>query len=307
MSQAFCRATRMMPKSAGLALLALLLAGCDTAQSPSSPTPLPTTSSSTPVVQSPPRVTVTGRITETLTDAAIGTFSQEVPALPAFVTVGMPGFVTRRAWVSSTSPTVDLIRESSFDLEFYRKLARGALGGRLDPLRVLTQAPSFYMEVEGVKGFPAQTAVRLERVARRIVPAMTGGRLQVLRWETGPAPRSPQPGWVMVERRDEDGICGRALVGASAGQVWLDANHQNCGNVEAVFAHEVGHALGFSHVDQPGSMMFPQARLSNLADAPTEREAHHAAIAYRRPLGNRDLDSDPQTSGSVSPARLVVD
>jgi hypothetical protein len=39
--------------------------------------------------------------------------------------------------------------------------------------------------------------------------------------------------------------------------------------------------------------MFPRARTSNIADAPTTKERLHAAIAYRRPRGNQDVDIDP--------------
>jgi hypothetical protein len=187
--------------------------------------------------------------------------------------------------------TVDLIPEVGFDLQFYRQFARGGMDGPLQPLRVLGRAPSFYMEVEGSKGLSAQTAAQVELLARRLVPELTGGTLQVVRWETGPTPRPPQEGWIMIERRDEPGgVCGRALVGAVAGQIWLDGN-QRC-NMAAVFAHELGHALGFWHVDVPGSLMFPRDRASNIADAPTERERRHAFIAYRRTAGNRDVDVD---------------
>jgi hypothetical protein len=187
---------------------------------------------------------------------------------------------------------VDLIPTAGFDLEFYRQFARGSLDGSLQPLHVLRESPSFYMEVEGAKGLSAQIAAQLQSVARRLVPELTGGRLRVVRWETGTVPRSPQAGWIMIERQDQqDRICGRALVGASAGQIFLDGNRL-C-RVDAVFAHELGHALGFWHVNLEGSLMFPQQRDSNVADAPTERERRHAAIAYSRSAGNRDVDVDP--------------
>ena len=161
----------------------------------------------------------------------------------------------------------------------------------VDPLQVLSADLSFYMQVEGTQ-FPAQTAVQLEAVARRIVPALTGARLHVLRWDTGTAPRAPQNGWIIVERSDESSnICGRALIGALAGHIWLDSNRA-C-NIAATFAHEIGHALGFSHVTRPGSLMLPEQAGSNLNDAPTEIEQRHAAIAYRRARGNRDIDVDP--------------
>jgi hypothetical protein len=114
----------------------------------------------------------------------------------------------------------------------------------------------------------------------------------VARWETGPTPRSRQDGWIVIERRDQTGgICGTAFVGASAGQIFLDGSNK-C-RVDAVLAHEVGHALGFWHVNIEGSLMYPQYRDSNVNDAPTERERWHAAIAYARSAGNQDIDVDP--------------
>ena len=47
------------------------------------------------------------------------------------------------------------------------------------------------------------------------------------RWETGPTPREPQPGWITIERRDDPDACGRAYVGQSAGQIWLN-NDSGC-------------------------------------------------------------------------------
>ena len=303
-------------------IVLLLLLGLACGGSPTAPTrvvpggPAPSPAPGPPIAPipapeptpAPSGITITGTITSTATAQVIGHFSAISAGLPAPVTVSVPGYVTRQAWVSSATPTVDLFPEIGFDLEFYRQLARDNFDktrGGNETLLVLPQSPSFYMEVEGAKGLSTAVAQRLELVARRIVPAMSGGRLHVVRWETGPAPREPQDGWIMVERRDEKGACGRAMVGASAGHIWLDANGQNC-TYDAVFAHEIGHALGFFHVEQKGSMMYPQQRNSNLADAPTELERAHAAFAYARPRGNRDVDADPIPSSGVSLPRVVV-
>jgi hypothetical protein len=247
------------------------------------PTPLP---GGVPAPPSGPPFT--GTVTDTLSGAPVLGFTATISG--SRLTVAAPAYVTRDT--RGTARTVDLIPQAGFDLEFYRQLTRGSLEGSLQPLRILGQAPSFYMEVEGAKGLSAQTAVILERVARRVVPQFTGGVLQVARWETGPLPREPQAGWIVIEREDAPGnTCGRALVGALAGQITLDGNSR-C-RVDAVFAHEVGHALGFWHVNNPGALMAPQQRGDNVNDALTDRERHHAAIAYRRPRGNVDIDVDP--------------
>jgi matrixin len=261
-------------------------------------------------------VVVSGPITDTLTGGIVGHLQQEVDRLPTLLPVSVPGYVTREAWIITTSPTVDLIPEARFDLAFYRQLARADFDGlqeNLQPLWVLPQAPSFYMEVDGDKGLPRSVAERLEAVARRVVPALTGGRFQVTRWETGPAPRAPQRGWVMIERNDDLAgpdvppnyvVCGRARVGAEAGQIWLHGD-QVC-RIEPVFAHELGHALGFFHVSRRGAMMYPyEVAQDSAADSPIEAERLAGAIAYARPRGNRDIDVDP-TAVSLMPLRPLV-
>jgi hypothetical protein len=253
-------------------------------------------------------VSIDGTITDTTTGAVVGRFAHTAPGLPARVSVSAAGYITRETVVRSATPTVDLFPEPGFDLAFYRQFLRNDFQRGNDPrqqLWVLNTAPSFYLEVEGAKGVSAQVAERLQEVARRTVPELTGGRFQVTRWETGPTPRAPQAGWIVIERADlGPQVCGRARVGAVEGQIWLHSD--NVCNLEGVLAHEIGHALGFFHVSLQGSLMFPQARLSNVNDRPTERERLHAQLAYRRPRGNTDIDVDPQTSSSVR-AVIVVD
>jgi hypothetical protein len=272
-------------------------------QTPLSPTP----QSSAPSPPAPSMTTIDGMITDTVTGTAVGRFTQMVPSLPARVTVSAPGYVTREAMVRTTTATVDLFPEGGFDLSFYRQFVRNDFQRGSDPLQVswvLEQEPSFYLEVEGAKGVSTQVAQRLEQVARRTVPLLTGGRFEVRRWETGPTPRAPQSGWIVIERSDlGPTVCGRATVGATAGQIWLHSD--NTCNLDSVLAHEIGHALGFFHVNILGALMYPQARSSNIADAPTERERVHAKLAYSRPRGSTDIDIDPQSSQSVRAARVI--
>jgi len=222
------------------------------------------------------------------------------------VTLGAPGYISRDTWVTTANPTIDLFPEAGFDLAFYRQFARDTFARPmgLEVLRVLSQAPSFYLEVEGANGVSAAMAARLEQVARRTVPLLTGGRFQVTRWETGPTRRPLRTGCIMIERADlVSPRCGEAFVGASAGQIRLD-NDTSC-SMEAVLPHEIGHALGFWHVDRQGSLMYPQQRNSNLADAPTDRERTHAALAYARLPGNQDVDRDPQRPAVFATPMMV--
>ena len=293
-------------------VLAFTAAACGGSEPTVRPSPTPPASQAPPP---PTNIAISGTITSTVGGQRIGTFSRTVTALPAQVSVSLPGYITRDTWITTAQPTLDLLPESGFDLAFYRQFARNGFDAptQLQPLRPLMQAPAFYMEVEGAKGLSAATAARVERVARRLVPLMTGGRFQVTVWQTGPTSRPPQPGWITIERKDDlagpdvpstQQVCGRAFVGAAAGQIWLNGDSR-C-QWDALFAHEIGHALGFWHVEQPGAMMFPREYGGPAPDEPTERERHHAALVYARTPGNQDIDRDPQRP-TVFATPMMVD
>lgn len=193
-----------------------------------------------------------------------------------------PGYITRdtRSGVS----TVDLIPEAGFDLAFYRQLARNGFEspGSLEPLRVLSQAPSIYLQTAGLT---AGNVAALEQAARAVVPALTGGRFTVTTWETGRDRRAAQSGWIVVELyTDANAECGRSVIGG--GEIRLNTI-PICRMVRS-FAHELGHALGFWHVADATMLMHAPSG----ADQPSAHERHHAAIAYKRQAGNRDIDSD---------------
>ena len=283
-----------------LAVSALLMTAACSSSTPISPSPQPAPAApSAPVA--PASITVTATLTNTVTGAVIGSSVQDVTSLPAQLTIAQAGYVTRQTWVSSAEPRIDLFPEAGFDLGFFRQFARGALAGRMDRLRVLAQSPSFYMEVEGAKGLSSAVAARFELVARRMVPELTGGRFQMTRWETGTTTRAPQAGWITIVRQDESGICGKAQVGAVAGQIWIGAD-AGCQS-ERAFAHELGHAFGFMHVDRTGTLLHPTG-WGTPELSPIER--HHAALAYTRLPGNTDVDSDPRVPSAFQ-TMMVVD
>lgn len=59
--------------------------------------------------------------------------------------------------------------------------------------------------------------------------------------------------------------------------------------------HEVGHALGYFHVSDKNSVMYPFAPGNCPPGDLSPSEAYHAAIAYSRPRGNTDPDNDPSS------------
>lgn len=286
----------MVPmRHALIVALLLTLAGCG-GGSPTSPSPQP---------QPPGPTRISGTITDTMTGAQVGTFSSEASSFPARVSVSASGYVTRETWVRSASPTVDLIPEAGFDVTFYRQMARGTLEGSMQPLRVISQAPSIYLQTTGLS---AANVAALEAAARAVVPALTGGKFQVQAWETGDAVRQPSSGWIIVDLVNEpDGAsCGRSEVGSAAGHSFLNTAAR-CGFNGFIIdpgtlAHELGHALGFWHAE--AAPLMRAGRIRGTAE-PSDLERRHAAIAYHRSAGNLDVDTDPVAPAALRP--LIVE
>jgi hypothetical protein len=224
--------------------------------------------------------------------------------------------VTRDAWIKwasgpRTGVNIDLIRDSApFSMDFYRQFVRGMFDRATDadapyPNFRWTSAPNFYVRTidsanRAVE--PEVLAVTLDAL-RRAVPAYTGGTYQAGTIETGTDVRPETTDWINVDFRRNTGgnTCGTSFIGRNPGVITLYIDICSCGSNKvpgAVTMHEVGHAMGYFHVSDRNSLMFPFIPGQCPAGVLSPAESHHAALAYSRPRGNRDPDRDPVQGAS---------
>jgi hypothetical protein len=289
-------------------LLALLTVACG--GSSTSPTPV-----TPPVTPTPTLATITGHVTATnggqslggltvalaghpgTTDGA-GTFAvQTTPAATAVLLLTGSGIVPRSVTLAATgSHDVALgaiALGGTFDLTFYRQLVRNGFEGGNEPLRRWTRNLNLFLQT----GTTDATLTMVESVVRDAAPRWTAGAVNVQSVERGPGTREGQAGWLTVKWAPvNDGHCGISQVGQEGGWIELHPNTPGCAcngwtMRPTTVRHELGHALGFWHTDNPSDLMFVS---SSQCDTPiSARELTHAAIAYARPVGNQDPDSDP--------------
>jgi hypothetical protein len=118
-----------------------------------------------------------------------------------------------------------------------------------------------------------------------------GARVETLR--TGQVVVGRYNGIVTWARTIGYGLWSELSDGTIAGgAMYLDREFDRDDNRRRLLRiHELGHALGYQHVESRTSIMNP-----SIGPEPTDFDRAGALIAFERPVGNRSPDIDPSTS-----------
>jgi hypothetical protein len=242
------------------------------------------------------------------------------PTTPYKLTVSGSDLVSRELWVTwqrgpRTGVTIDAIRNRApFNMEFYRQFVRGTYDNDgPHPVFRWMESPSFYLKTVDQNGRAVEPEVLaiVREALPRAVREFSAGVLSAT-VESGTETRASAAGWInvnIVRDPNERTVCGRASIGANPGTITLFNDVCNCGSNKipgSVVVHEVGHALGFFHVPDRNSVMFPFIPGSCPSGILSPAEKFHAAIAYSRPRGNRDPDIDPSNGSFLGPTMGIL-
>jgi hypothetical protein len=322
--------------SLAVAIVALSACGSSTPTTPLAPTPPVTPPAAPPA---PTTIAIAGRVTATnggqplaglsvamgtggpATTDGIGAFTMSMQTSGNYIArITGSTIVPRTLTVAVTGPRDVAVNAialgGGFDQTFYRTLVRNGFEApsTLEPLRRWTRTPQIYLKTvdEAGEAIHGPTLDLVEGVVKEAVPLWTGGALGVPVVERGSASREGVSGWLTIKwpAIATPTRCGTAQVGVDGG--WIEFEYHNgpgCRCPTAVMSpttirHEVGHALGFWHTDNAADVMSGRT-WTNCDLRPSARERYHAAIAYQRPVGNTDPDTDPSGAVTLAPLRAI--
>lgn len=218
-----------------------------------------------------------------------------------------------------TGPTADRTKvpliPASFDLPAFDEMFRGSTGR----LKRWTARPALVI-VGTVMKYSSSATDRFEALGERLtadeVTALTNHLNEALALLTGGTFTSfasvnvewPAAGEQVGVQRNGTIVVGRytgiqnlaQTIGYGSwaeqadgtvvgGSIWLDRDFdRDDAGRRLVRIHELGHALGYSHVTVRTSIMNPA-----LGPSPTDFDRAAAVIAFQRPVGNTSPDNDP--------------
>lgn len=266
------------------------------------------------------------------TSDASGAFSlQPSPGGTFNITVSAPGYVQRRTRLALPGNAVALsLIPTSFDLAAFDAMARTHEGQLVrwtsTPNLIFQRNLLDYSDDAGGSSYmvlneslsDADLAC-LETRAREAVGLMSGNALAAGTSTTtavmpGTRVDGTATGAITVwAARNLGGSAGRGGISyripaltVAAGIVFLEVaqpgnpNQASCAGNVNVLRHEIGHALGYQHVETRASVMQPVN-----APAPTPFDQQAFTVFYKRGPGNSSPDTDTATFRANAFGRLV--
>ena len=137
----------------------------------------------------------------------------------------------------------------------------------------------------GARVFPVFSTIRVEQAAAgTIVTVPRSGAVVVARYRGLRGPSGSRIGGLGKTDTDAAGVIHGAMV-----MIDRDSDRPGTASARQVRVHELGHAMGTSHVISRASFMSP----TGTGGLPNDADKQAFRVAARRPPGNRSPDVDP--------------